>query len=199
MLFDTLDCVERSISSGWKQVLMKSLLMATPIALLPTFFSFVQAGQAPAQTLPIGYISAQRILAGSIEGKANVARFQSMQQEKTNQLRTMQQALETTRQKLARAPIAARSELQRQEQLQRTDLERANAQAQADLQALQRQLNADLQVKLRPHVDDLAAAKKLQLILNEDTTVMWAAPGMDLTAALIERLDGKAAPAPPKQ
>jgi Skp family chaperone for outer membrane proteins len=178
---------------------MKTLLMAMPIALLPTFFSFVQAGQAPAQTLPIGYISPQRILAESVEGKANVARFQSMQQDKTNQLKAMQQALEATRRKLAGAPIAARSELQRQEQLQRTELERANAQAQADLQGLQRQLNADLQVKLKPHVDDLAAAKGLQLILNADTAIMWAPQGMDLTAALVERMDGKTAPAPPKQ
>jgi Skp family chaperone for outer membrane proteins len=179
---------------------MKTLLLVLPIALLPTLFSFAQAGQAPSETtLPIGYISPQRILAESAAGKANVARFQSAQQEKTNQLRALQQTLEATRQKLARAPIAGRPELQRQEQLQRTDLERANAQAQADLQALQRQLNADLQVKLRPHVDDLAGAKKLRLILNEDTSIMWAAPGMDLTASLIERLDGKTAAAPPKQ
>jgi len=177
---------------------MKSLFMASPIALLPMFFSLFQANQAPAPTVPIGYISPQRILAESVEGKANVARFQSMQQDKTNQLRAMQQTLETTRQKLARAPVSARSELQRQEQAQRTDLERANAQAQADLQGLQRQLNADLQVKLKPFVDDLAAEKRLQLILNMDTAVMWAPQGMDLTATLVERMDRMPA-APPKQ
>src|SRR5262245_41115336 len=162
------------------------------------FFPLFQANQAPAPTVPIGYISPQRILAESVEGKANVARFQSMQQDKTNQLRAMQQALETTRQKLAKAPIAARPELQRQEQVQRTDLERANAQAQADLQGLQRQLNADLRVKLRPFVDELAATKGLQLILNTDTAVMWAPQGMDLTAALVERMDRKTA-TPPKE
>jgi Skp family chaperone for outer membrane proteins len=174
---------------------MKTLLMAVPIAFLPAFFSFAQGGQAPSeQPLAIGYISAQRILSSSVEGKANVARFQSVQQEKTSQLRAMQQELEATRQKLAAATAAARPKLQRQEQLQRTDLERASAQAQADMQSLQRQLNADLQERLKPLVEELAAAKKLRLILNEDTTVMWAAPGMDLTATLVERLDGKAAP-----
>ena len=150
-------------------------------------------GQPPAAGAPrIAFVSAQRILAESSHGKADVARMQALQQQKTTEIRTKQQALEATRQQLAQAADSgARDRLQQQEQQQRTDLERAAAQAQSEIQALQRQVQNDLQTRVRPVVEDAAKSENVQIVLNGDTAVVWAAPGLDLTKVVIDRLDAK--------
>jgi len=175
---------------------MKTLLLTLPIALLATVFSLTTAGQVPPPpaTSRIAYVSAQRILSESTEAKADVARLQAAQLEKANELRTKQQALEATRQRLAQSDSSTRSQLQQDEAQQRTDLERSTAQAQADLQARQRQFQSDLQARLRPILADLATAQNIQVVLNADTAVLWSAPGMDLSSAVIERLNAAAAP-----
>jgi Skp family chaperone for outer membrane proteins len=177
---------------------MKTALMTLPIALLTTVFSLGSAGQAPPSpaTPPIGYISAQRIIAEATSAKADNARFQALQQQRATELRTKQQTLEATRQQLAQATdTSTRGQLEQQDRQQQTDLERATAQAQAELQALQRQFQTDLQAKVKSAVDDLAKSQNIQLVLNADTSVVWAAPGMDLTAAVVQRLNA-ASPTP---
>jgi len=177
---------------------MKSVILTTSIALLPAVFSLAPASQAPPSpgTPQIAYVSAQRILAESPDARADVARFQAMQQQKTTELRAQQHALDATRQKLAQASDGSgRIQLQQQELQQRLDLERATGQAQADLQALQRQVNTDLQSKVKGVVEDLVKGKNIQLVLNGDAAVIWAAPSTDLTADVLERLNATAKPA----
>lgn len=137
----------------------------------------------------IGYVSLQRILNESPEQKAGASRLQQIQQEKGRGLAGMQQKLDATRRQLAQSSSgAARAELQRDEQQQRGELERATAQAQADLQALQRQFQNDLRSRLTPVFEDIAKSRNMQIVLNEDTGVVWAAPAFDLTNDVIERL-----------
>jgi Skp family chaperone for outer membrane proteins len=89
--------------------------------------------------------------------------------------------------------------LQQQESIQRTDLERATAQAQADIQALQRQVQAELLTQVKSILDSVAKEHNFQLVLNAETTVVWAAPGTggDLTTVVIERLNAKSTAAAP--
>jgi outer membrane protein len=184
---------------------MKTLLLAIPIVLLPTFSSLMPAavaGQALASRGPsqIGYVSAQRILVETTEGKAEVARLQTLQQQKATELRAKQQTLEATRQQLMQGgESSARAQLQQQEQQQRIELERATMQAQTDLQALQRQLQTDFQARLKPVVEEVAKSENIQVVLNGDTTIVWAAPSLDLTAVVIDRLNAKPATVRPKQ
>jgi outer membrane protein len=171
---------------------MKTLLMIIPLALVVALLSSAAAGQAPASrgTVTIGYVSAQRIFAEANEAKAEVTRIQTLQQQKATDLRTKQQALEGTRAQLAAATDPAlRVQLQPQEQQQRTDLERATAQAQVDLQTAQRQMQAQVQGRVKTILDDVAKAQNLQVVLNGDAAVLWAAPGLDLTSAVIERMN----------
>jgi len=170
---------------------MKTLLVTMPIALLPTLLSLAGSAQAPAASpATVGYVNGQRIFAESNDGKAEVARMQTIQQQKANELRAKQQALEAVRQQLAQAQDAtARVQLLQQEQQLRTDLERAATQTQTELQALQRQVQADVLSRLKPVVEGLAKAQNVQLVLNGDTAVIWAAPGLDLTSAVIERMN----------
>ena len=175
---------------------MKILLITLPLAILVAFMALQRtAGQTPASGPPlsIGYVSAQRVFAESTEGKAELAKLQAFQQEKMGELKTRQATLESTRQRLANAEGAARIELQQQEILQRTDLERSTAQAQLDFQNRQRQVQTDVQVRVKAVLGDLVKAQSIQLVLNGDQAVLWGVPGMDLTAAVIGRLEAKPA------
>jgi Skp family chaperone for outer membrane proteins len=178
---------------------MKIFLATIPIALLPTLFALVGLAQAPAKRPPlaIGYVSANRILVETTDGKAVAARIQAMQQQKAAELRGKQQTLETTRQQLSQATEnQVRANLQQQELQQRLDFERSTAQAQVDLQTLQRQSQTEMLGKLKPILEDLAKSHDLLLVINADTALAWAAPALDLTAAAVERMNAK--PAPPK-
>jgi Skp family chaperone for outer membrane proteins len=117
-----------------------------------------------------------------------------MQQGKAAEVRDKQQLLESTRQQLAAATDAdLRTKLQQQELQQRTDLERATVQAQSDLQAAQRNMQAGLQAKLKPILEDMLKDQDVSLVLNAESGVVWSAPGLDLTPAVIERWNARTA------
>jgi len=161
----------------------------------------IVAGQTPASrpALAIGYISAQRVFVESAEGKAQGARLQALQQQKASEIRARQQTLENVRRQGAQATDgAARAQFLQQESQQRTDLERATVQAQQELQNLQRQVQTDFQVRVKGVLDELVKGRELQLVLNSDLAVLWSAPGLDLTATVIERLNSKTTAAPAK-
>ena len=108
-------------------------------------------------------------------------------------------AFEDDRKQLAQASeSAARVKLQQQEAQQRTELERATVQAQQELQNLQREVLAEFQGRLRVIVEELVKGQGLQLVLNGEQAVIWSAPGIDLTNAVIERLNSQAKTAPAK-
>jgi len=162
----------------------------------------VVAGQTAATrpSLPVAYVNMQRALTESAAGKAELARVQTLQQQRANELRTRHETLERLRGQLAQASEAAtRVKLQQQESQQRTDLERATVQVQQELQNLQRKVTADLQSRVKAIVEELVKGKGLQLVLNGEQAVIWSAPGADLTNSVIERLNAqsKAAPAKP--
>src|SRR6185369_10650580 len=95
----------------------------------------------PAQTVPppqgIRYLSAQRIITETLEGKAASAQFGALQQQRSADLAARQRVLEDTRQKLQAAPDAAsRSQLASQESLQRAELEKLTTQYQTELASL---------------------------------------------------------------
>jgi Skp family chaperone for outer membrane proteins len=125
-------------------------------------------------------------------GKAEMAKFTAAQQQRTNDLRPMAQALEATRAEIAKGGDgAAMAKLQLQEQQQRLAFERATLQAQTDLQNMQRQMQADLQARVRPIMEEIAKARGFDIVLNSDTSVAWASPAVDLTPAIIERLNAQ--------
>lgn len=177
---------------------MKTTLRLIPIilvfaALVPGAIAYVHAAN---QTSPIAYVSVQRVLSESTAAKADAAHLLAMQQQKAQELRQKQQALEATQQQLGGAAGVFRGrQLRQQAQQQRADLERATAQAQADLQSLQRQLQFDFRIRLKSALDDLVKRQGVQLVLNEDTAVVWTVSGSDLTAGVIERLNAIAAAA----
>ena len=180
---------------------MRTLLITLPIALVATAFTIAASGQAPApRGLPsIAYISPQRVGVESTASKADVAKFQALQTQKTNELRAKQQMLEATRAQLPQADPAKRNALLQEEQRERIDLERATVQANTDLQNFQRQIQVAFQSRLKSAVEDLMkGGPSYQIILNADTGLIWAAPGatIDLTNAVVEKMNAPPPEAP---
>jgi len=160
--------------------------------------AFQQRPAAPSG--PVAFVVSQRISNETTEGKAGIARMQALQRERTAEARTKQEALQATRRQIdATADSTDRTRLQAQEQQQRTELEKAVSQSQVDLQNLQRQISNELGIKVKAAIEDLVKGTGVQVVLSADTTVVWAAQGLDLTSSVIERLNAQAAaPAPNK-
>ena len=167
-------------------------LSVIPAALVLAFVTFTAEGQTIVTTAVPGvaYVSSQRIVNEVVSARTEFSRLQAMQQQKNNELRGKQQAIDATRQEFATADDAeARTRLLKQEQDQRADLERATQQAQADLQRLQRDVQAEVQARVQGELERIAKAQNLKLVLNADTTIVWSAPGMDITNLLVDRLN----------
>ncbi len=173
---------------------MKSFFVALPAAVLGSVLSLTLVGQAqPAKTpSAVAYVSATRILTESTYGRSEATRLQTMQQQRTTDLRAKSQALEATRQQLATTvDAAARPALQQKEQQQRVELERGTAQFTTDFQALQREINGEMQRRVRAVLEELMKTQSYQLVLNQDTAVMWAMPENDVTSAVVGRMNAQ--------
>ena len=142
----------------------------------------------------VAFVSSQRISSETTDGKAGVARLQAAQRDRAADVRTKQQALETTRQQMTlAADDAARVRLRAEEQRQRTELERAAAQSQADLQAMQRQISAEVATKVKAAVEEVVKGTGVQVVLNGETTIVWSTTGLDLTSQVVENMNAQAA------
>ncbi len=173
---------------------MKSWTIALASALFSSVISLTLVGQAQSTKTPsaVAFVSGTRILTESVHGRGEASRLQQAQVQRATDLRSKQQALEATRQLLATTTdAAARVGLQQKEIQQRTDLERSTAQAQNDFQTMQREINADMQRRVRAILDDLMKTQNYQLVLNADTALMWSTPDLDLTSAVVGRMNGQ--------
>ena len=173
---------------------MKSIFIAAAGALMGSALSLAVVGHAQSAKTPsaVAFVSASRILNESAHGRSEMGRVQAATQRANADIRNKQQALETTRQQIAAATDnAARMPLQQKEQQQRTELERATQQAQTELQNLQREINTDLQQRVKSTLDDLMKTQGYQAVLNSDAGLMWSAPELDLTSAVVGRLNGQ--------
>jgi Skp family chaperone for outer membrane proteins len=173
---------------------MKTFLTTTAAAIVGSLFSLTLVGQAqPAKTpSAVAYVSTSRVLSESVAGRAAASRMQTMQTQRTTELRTKQQALETTRQQITTAADGtARQALQQKEIQERTDFERSTAQLQVDLQTLQREINADLLRRVKAALDELMKNQPYQVVLNNDSSVLWGVPELDMTNAVVGRMNAQ--------
>ena len=161
---------------------MKTHLLSVAVLLVASS-SFAQqapAKPAPKATVPaaappviapfpagakIAYVNIQTIVATSAEGKADNAKVDALVKKKQGEAAAM------------KTPTA-----QAQQQFQQ--------QAQQEVQQLQAQLQQEFQAKLIPVLQQLAQEKHLSMLLSaQDAGLIWAEPGLDLTAEAIKRFD----------
>jgi outer membrane protein len=160
----------------------------------------------PARPFPEGakvaYINIQRIANESAEGKSATAKVQALVQKKQAETNERNKALQADQQKLAAGASvmseASRAELEKKIERQNVELQRLTQDAQQEVQELQQQLQNQFQQKLMPIVQQVAATKGIHVLFSAaDSGIVWADPGLDITADVIKQFDtGGATPKP---
>ncbi len=150
----------------------------------------------------VAVIDIQRVAAESAEGKAATSRAQALQQKKLNELNELSKKLQADQQKLqtggAMLNEQARSELERSIERQQKELQRAQQDAQDEVAQLQQDLQNDFQNKLYPVIQKVVSEKGIHLLFSSrDAGIVFADPGLDLTAEVIKRFDASSTAAPP--
>ncbi|MFL2433356.1 OmpH family outer membrane protein [bacterium] len=163
----------------------------------------------------IGYVDLQRVLAGSAEGQASNTRVQELTDEKIGEiearnnelqaeLQTANQLLQDSQQKLAQGESVMSGEarinlqreisrmqldMQRQTQDAQAEMERVQQDAQQEIEALQQELQIEFETLLSPAIDEVATEKGLDFLMAVGPGVIWANRSLDLTQAVIDKLN----------
>jgi outer membrane protein len=164
------------------------------------------APPTPARPFPegakIAFINIQRIASDSGEGKTLSARVQALNQKKVQELNEKNKALQADQQKLQSGGTVmsdqARAELEKKIERQNVEIQRTTQDAQQEVQELQQELQTEFQRKLLPIVQQVAQEKGLHILFSAaDSGIVWADPGLDVTADVIKRFDAAAPAATP--
>jgi Skp family chaperone for outer membrane proteins len=172
--------------------------LALPVLTVVTWLGLNAQGKAAAPAA-VAFVSPQRIGKETPQGKATLARVQAAQQTHNTAIKARQDALEATRRQLAGTTAPeSRARLQALGQQQTLELQSTLVKAQAEQQELARQANVDLLKAVQSAVADVVKDRQIQVVLNSETAVIWASPSIDLTDAVIARMNA-APPAPAKK
>ena len=156
--------------------------------------------------LKYAYVNVQQVAAESAEGKAAAAKIKALQDARVKELNEKNKALQTAQQKLESGGSVmsdqARAQLQADIERQQRDIQRFPEDAQQDITNATQQAQDEFGRKLQPVIDKVAREKQVDFVFNAaESGLIWAAPGMDMTADIIKAFDGgaaaAAAPAPP--
>ena len=140
----------------------------------------------------IAYIDIQAIAANSAEGKSSSGRVKALQEKKLAELTTKNKQVEAAQAKANQSVLSEEARATAAKEVERLNVEiqRFQQDAEAELNDLQQQLQLDFQRKLSPVIQQVATEKGLQVLLSRaDAGIVWAEPGIDLTAEVIKRFD----------
>jgi Skp family chaperone for outer membrane proteins len=82
----------------------------------------------------------------------------------------------------------------RDEERARAEFQALQSEAQAGMQKMQRDSQAVFQSDMSAVLGELAKQRGADIVLNQDTSVIWAHSGMDWTNDVVERLNARHAP-----
>ena len=151
----------------------------------------------------VAYFNPQAVFQNSADGKAAVSRVNALIQKKQTENADKAKLLQGNQQKLQTSGSvmneAARSQLEKEIERQTKDAERFQQDAQAEINELQQEVQNEFVKKLSPIIEQLANEKGLHMVFNAvESGIAWAAPGLDLTADVIKKLDAAKPAATPK-
>lgn len=151
--------------------------------------------------LKYAYVNVQAVAAQSVEGRVAAEKIKVLQEQKTRELQEKNKALQSSQQKLEQGGSVlsdqARAQLQADIERQQRDIQRFTEDAQQDVTALAEQVEGEFNRKLTPVIDKVAKQKQVHFVFNAaQSGLIWAEPGMDLTAEVIQAFDVPAAAAP---
>jgi Skp family chaperone for outer membrane proteins len=124
----------------------------------------------------VATISLQRIVAESADGRAANEQLQALAKKMSGDLAAKQKEFQQT------PPNTGEN--------RQAELQRLAQQSQTEYANTQRELQTALRTKMNPLVASVAAAHGVDLVLNSDVAVVWAAPALDVTNDVLARLNG---------
>lgn len=139
-------------------------------------------------------VSLQRVSAQSEIGKRANQQLETFRQDRARELTAKQKELdEVIRQLLGTGTLAAadRERLSQNESRQRAELQQLTLQAQTTFQTTQGQLQTEIRGQLAPILADIAKRYGVDVVLNGDAAVAWAAPGTDATDEVLRQLNAR--------
>ena len=148
------------------------------------------------------YVNMAAIAAQSNDGRAAAEKLKAFQDQKTRELQDKQKTLQAAQSKLESGGSvlsdAARAQLQTDIDRQQRDLQRLSEDAQQDVQNLAQQVEEDFTRKVLPIIGKVAQDKKIDFVFNaQQSGLVWAEAGMDLTGEVIAAMNGGKPPAAP--
>ena len=151
----------------------------------------------------VAYFNPQAVFQTSADGKAAVSRVNALIQKKQTENADKAKLLQGNQQKLQTSGSvmneAARTQLEKEIERQTKDAERFQQDAQAEINELQQEVQNEFVKKLSPIIEQLANEKGLHMVFNAvESGIAWAAPGLDLTADVVKKLDAAKPAATPK-
>ena len=146
------------------------------------------------------YVNMALVAAQSNDGRAAAEKLKAFQDQKSRELQDKQKTLQAAQQKLESGGSvlsdAARTQLQTDIDRQQRDLQRLSEDAQQDVQNLAQQVEEDFTRKVLPIISKVAQDKQIHFVFNaQQSGLIWAEPGMDLTGEVIAAMNGGAKPA----
>jgi len=161
----------------------------------------------PPVPFPVGakmaFINPQRIFQESVEGKAALARVQTLINKKQTEGQDRQKKLQADQQKLQTSGgvmnEAARAQLEKDIEKQQLDGQRFQQDAQAEINELQQEVQNDFIKKVSPVIEAVAKEKGVQLVFDlNNAGLAYFEPGLDLSSEVIKKLDASKPSAAPK-
>ena len=140
------------------------------------------------------YVNLQAVAAQSVEGKVAAERIKVLQEQKTRELQERNKALQDSQTKLDQGAGVLSEQAARQlqtdiERLQR-DIQRFTEDANQDVQELAAQIEGEFQAKLSPVINRVARENQVHFVFDvAQSGLIYAEPGMDLTAEVIRAFD----------
>jgi outer membrane protein len=145
----------------------------------------------------IAYVVLQRIANESSEGKLSTAKIQALQQKKATELNDKNKQLQTLQQRIEKEgsvmSATAQADVQKQIEKLQVEVQRFTQDAQQEIQDLQNQLMQQFEQRIQPILQQVGQEKNLHFIYNApDSGIVWADPGLDVSADVIKKLDALA-------
>ena len=167
------------------------------------------AAQQPPKPFPEGakvaYINVQLIANTSAEGKAATAKIQEFNKKKVAEIQAKNKQAQDLQTKLQQGGSvlseSARAQTEKELQKLQRELQGMQEDAQQEQEEITQKLQAEFQTKLNPIIDQVASEKGLHAVFDAmGAGMVWANPGLDITAEVIKRFDAASAkPAAPKK
>jgi len=180
----------------------------TPVpseAMAPAAAGPAAAGTAPAAVLPAGglrvaVIDTEKILLSSQAGKRAIAELKKIQEQKEAELRGKQQEIKDLQDKLSQGRLSLAqdklAEMAKQLEDREIALKRLSDDASRDLNKKKDDLLGSIDEKVMPVINQLGKEQGYTMIFRKfESGLIYADDAIDITQAVIQRLDAAAAAA----